>query len=202
MILSTLIPISFFGIIPPGSRKPVAMTLPTYQSAQPKGELSMPERKNIAVGLDGVLAHYDGWKGLENIGEPIPEARQFLIWLRDIANLKVIIHTTRTNLEINRIEIVEIYRRKSKWERVLPSHNEQMIIVKNVVKQWLIDNSMPYDSIWQGNGKPVAVAYIDDRAIAYHRNKPRGYDRITLINEIEEIVGINDTTPSIDRDVT
>lgn len=27
----------------------------------------------IGVDLDGVLAHYDGWKGIKHIGEPIPE---------------------------------------------------------------------------------------------------------------------------------
>jgi hypothetical protein len=26
----------------------------------------------IGVDLDGTLAHYDGWKGVEHIGEPIP----------------------------------------------------------------------------------------------------------------------------------
>lgn len=26
----------------------------------------------IGVDLDGTLAHYDGWKGIEHIGEPIP----------------------------------------------------------------------------------------------------------------------------------
>lgn len=28
--------------------------------------------KTIAVDLDGTLAHYDGWKGIEHIGDPIP----------------------------------------------------------------------------------------------------------------------------------
>lgn len=26
----------------------------------------------IAVDLDGVLAHYDGWKGIDHVGDPIP----------------------------------------------------------------------------------------------------------------------------------
>lgn len=28
--------------------------------------------RHIAVDLDGTLAHYDTWKGVEHIGEPIP----------------------------------------------------------------------------------------------------------------------------------
>lgn len=31
------------------------------------------ERRVIAVDLDGTLAHYDGWRGVRHIGEPIPE---------------------------------------------------------------------------------------------------------------------------------
>ena len=26
----------------------------------------------IGVDLDGTLAHYDGWKGIEHVGPPIP----------------------------------------------------------------------------------------------------------------------------------
>ena len=29
-------------------------------------------KKHIAIDLDGTLAHYDGWKGKEHIGDPIP----------------------------------------------------------------------------------------------------------------------------------
>lgn len=32
----------------------------------------MSGRGWIGVDLDGTLAHYDGWKGIEHIGEPIP----------------------------------------------------------------------------------------------------------------------------------
>lgn len=33
----------------------------------------MVEHKGwIGVDLDGTLAHYEGWKGVEHIGEPIP----------------------------------------------------------------------------------------------------------------------------------
>ncbi len=30
------------------------------------------QRGWIGVDLDGTLAHYDGWKGIDHIGEPIP----------------------------------------------------------------------------------------------------------------------------------
>lgn len=42
----------------------------------------------IGVDLDGTLAHYDGWKGPDHIGEPIPEmagrVQQWLIEGREV----------------------------------------------------------------------------------------------------------------------
>ncbi len=29
-------------------------------------------KKSIAIDLDGTLAHFDGWKGIHDIGDPIP----------------------------------------------------------------------------------------------------------------------------------
>lgn len=38
----------------------------------------------IAVDLDGTLAHYDGWKGAEHIGEPIPAmVARVKVWLAE-----------------------------------------------------------------------------------------------------------------------
>ena len=33
----------------------------------------MANKRVIAVDLDGTLAHYDGWKGIDHIGHVIPE---------------------------------------------------------------------------------------------------------------------------------
>lgn len=44
----------------------------------------------IAVDLDGTLAKYDGWKGLEHIGEPIPEMLfRVRKWLADGKTVKI-----------------------------------------------------------------------------------------------------------------
>lgn len=43
----------------------------------------MPEQGWIGVDLDGTLAHYDGWKGVEHIGEPVPNMlKRVKAWLR------------------------------------------------------------------------------------------------------------------------
>jgi len=54
-------------------------------------------KKSVCVDLDGVLAQYDGWKGVEHIGDPIPGAVQFTKKLQEVA--RVVIFTTRTNAD-------------------------------------------------------------------------------------------------------
>jgi hypothetical protein len=44
----------------------------------------------IGVDLDGTLAHYDGWKGIEHIGEPIPQmVARVKRWLREGRTVKI-----------------------------------------------------------------------------------------------------------------
>jgi len=100
--------------------------------------------KTICVDLDGVLAEYDGWKGIDHIGDPIPGARVFLKSLHAIP-AKVRIHTTRTS--------------GSKSDESLP-----------IVEAWLNKHDMQYDSVSCGGGKPIAAAYVDDKAVVC---KPR-----------------------------
>lgn len=51
----------------------------------------------IGVDLDGTLAHYDGWKGIEHIGEPIPNMMDRVRrWIEEGKTVKIFtarIHT-------------------------------------------------------------------------------------------------------------
>ena len=48
----------------------------------------------IGVDLDGTLAHYDGWKGVDHIGDPVPKMlMRVLDWRRQ--GLAVRIFTAR-----------------------------------------------------------------------------------------------------------
>ena len=105
--------------------------------------------KTVCVDLDGVLAQYDGWKGIEYIGDPIPGAKQFVEALCMIP-AKVCIWTTRANSEANR-ESVESLRSR--------------------IELWLDHAAIPYDSIHVGPGKPLAAAFIDDRAVVCRPQK-------------------------------
>ncbi len=113
-------------------------------------------KKNIAVDVDGVLAQYSGWDGLENIGDPIEGAREFLTTLQE--KYRVVIFTTRCNVErnINNIPQEEKQGGTSDPENYL----------FRVVRGWLDRHSLPYDDIYVGQGKPIASAIIDDRAVA------------------------------------
>jgi histidinol phosphatase-like enzyme len=59
----------------------------------------------IAIDFDGVLASYDGWKGQEHYGAPLPGALGFVKSLAE-AGYQVVIFTTRagTSAGIDRLE--------------------------------------------------------------------------------------------------
>ncbi|MDH3492267.1 MAG: hypothetical protein OEM82_01865 [Acidobacteriota bacterium] len=108
---------------------------------------SSVERRNrtVAVDLDGVLAEYDGWKGLENIGDPIEGAKEFMEALSE--KYFVLVHTARIANENVKTE----------------DHVQR---VKNLVVEWLRENEIPYGDVYTGRGKPLASAFIDDRAVS------------------------------------
>lgn len=101
-------------------------------------------RKTVAVDVDGVLAKYDGWKGVDHIGDPLPGAVEFTRALSEICD--VLVYTTRCCEEINK--------------------PEKAHLLVNRVRAWLDRHGFAYAEIWSGQGKPIAVAYIDDRGIS------------------------------------
>ena len=117
----------------------------------------MTRNKTVLVDMDGVLADYTkGWQGLENIGDPIPGARDFLEELIKIA--KVTIFTTRCH--------------KSNTRTETHSLNE----MKAFVTEWLHEHNMPYDEVYVGQGKPYCAAIVDDRAVNCNPQMLHGYD--------------------------
>lgn len=107
-------------------------------------------KKTVLVDLDGVLCEYDGWKGVEHFGEPIPGAREFLSYLRE--RFEVAIYTTRCNVRVN------------DPDPLTDDPEAKFSFLVGLVRQWLAQHDMPYDRVVIG--KPLAVAIIDDRAIS------------------------------------
>jgi hypothetical protein len=101
--------------------------------------------RTVCVDLDGVLAIYDGWKGVKTIGKPIKGAKAFMEWLKS-QKAKIVIFTTRCSKEFN--------------DGRDPKELERLIAA------WLKTWKIPYDSIYTGQGKPLAAAYVDDRGVS------------------------------------
>ena len=101
--------------------------------------------KSVCVDLDGTLLYYTNWFSMDGrLGKPRPGAREFLISIRKFA--KVIIFTARLSGKYRSDEIF------------------------NQIKSWLNLYGLPYDEIYMGQGKPVAEAFVDDRAISIPKN--------------------------------
>lgn len=59
----------------------------------------------IGVDLDGTLAHYDGWRGAEHIGEPIPAMMERIRqWLNEGKTVKIFTARASDPMQIPPIE--------------------------------------------------------------------------------------------------
>lgn len=138
------------------------MPLPDYKIEKKPGKKveKSEKRHTVCVDLDKVLAKYDGWKSLEHIGDPIPGAREFLTELAN--SYRVVIHTARFSNERVRNE-GDIQR------------------VKNIIEVWLRENNLDFDEVFTGTGKPLASAFVDDRAVnCQPEDDPEEYSRTLL----------------------
>lgn len=100
-----------------------------------------PEPKTIAVDLDGTILEYDGWKGHDHFGKPLPGVREALQKLKE-QGFVIIIWTTRNNRE----EIAKYLK-------------EQGIPFDYI-------NENPYGPPG-GSNKVYADYYVDDRAVEF-----------------------------------
>ena len=108
--------------------------------------------KTVLVDLDGVLADYRGWTGIENIGKPIIGAKEFMQRLHD-AGFHVAIYTTRccTSVQVGYT-------------------TEQLV---DIVKSWLNKHGIYFDDVWASQGKPHSIAIVGDRGV---NCQPQKYD--------------------------
>lgn len=58
----------------------------------------MEKKFSIAVDLDGTLAHYDGWKGVEHIGDPIQSMKEQVLNLYNMGH-SITIFTARVGTD-------------------------------------------------------------------------------------------------------
>lgn len=110
-------------------------------------------KKVYCVDLDGTLAEEDGPFDIDKIGRPFPGAREFLAELQKRG--EVVIFTCRC---------CGGQHGKFKLARAL-----------RTVREWLEENDMPYNHIWtsEDGSKPIAQAYIDNKAVPCDPGKAR-----------------------------
>lgn len=77
----------------------------------------------VGIDLDGTLAYYDGWKGIDHIGDPIPVMRQYVLDLKD-AGVEVRIFTARVDNGQEAIEHIEQWCLKHLGQ-ILPVTNKK-----------------------------------------------------------------------------
>lgn len=111
-------------------------------------------RPRVCVDLDGVLAEYHGWQGLDFTGAPLPGAAEFTRKLGELAD--VVVFTTRCCVESHREELAEPTRPASDLAPRL----------QQKIRYWLEKYGFTFSDVYVGQGKPPAVAYVDDRAVA------------------------------------
>ncbi|KKK49314.1 hypothetical protein LCGC14_3136330, partial [marine sediment metagenome] len=119
---------------------------------------------DVYVDLDGTLIYYTRFKDMEGrLGKPRPGAREFLMAIRKSA--RVIIYTAR---------LCERYFSEAALRKI---------------GKHLQENSLPYDEIYVGRGKPLCAAFVGDKNIEIPQNPVEAdYDEalIKVRRELED----------------
>lgn len=129
--------------LPKSTKKIIKNTL--VPAPMPKKPVADTRKPRICLDLDGVLAQYDKWKGIDHIGDPVPGAVEFAKKLSKIA--EIVIFTSRCAQDL------------LDGSRITPAMLRIRII------DWLEKHEIPYSDVYIGQGKPRAAAFIDDRAV-------------------------------------
>lgn len=137
------------------------MTYPQL-TAQEKWQAFKQKGKYIYVDFDGTLCRFS----YPDLGPPMPGAQRFMRELKK-RGFNAVIFSSRCSAEIYTDE-------------------ERAQSIEKFAK-WLNHHDIPYHSIDTGNnGKPVGLAYVDDRGVAFNGNFDRCLRRIEAIREREE----------------
>jgi hypothetical protein len=138
---------------------PLPLVVPTADTANEpvaKRRTTARRKPRVCVDLDGVLAKYESWRGLDHIGPPLPGALEFAWSLSEMAD--IIIFTSRCSQDNGG---------ESSNSRLAPGKLRVKVI------EWLEKYKFPYTDVYIGQGKPKAAAFIDDRAVNCSPQKDR-----------------------------
>jgi uncharacterized phage-associated protein len=154
------------------SLRPAALPLPSDAKSVAKRIASkrepLTQKPRVCVDLDGVLAKYDGFRGRDHIGPPLPGALEFAWSLAKVAD--IIIFSARCSQD----------NAGEEKSRLTPAQLRIRVI------DWLEKYKFPYTDVYVGQGKPRVAAFIDDRAISC---RPQ-LDSDAFDNALESVRGL------------
>lgn len=109
--------------------------------------MSDKQRGWIGVDLDGTLAVYDGWKGLDHIGAPVPAmVARVKQWLADGWEVRIF------------------------TARVTPAPGADIGGFRLALMEWLVVEGLPFD-LQATNVKDFEMVELwDDRAVSVEQN--------------------------------
>lgn len=111
-------------------------------------------KQTVCVDVDGTLAQYDKWRGIHEIGDPFPNAKE---WMEKLSKkYTIVIFTCRTHLGMNAKEVPFEFSH---------SRQEQISYLVHLVEEWLRKHQIPFDRVYAEQGKPPATIYFDDRGV-------------------------------------
>ena len=125
---------------------------------------------DIVFDFDGVLCEYQGWRGHDDIGEPILEMVDLVSDLFDEGH-KLKLCTTRLNP----------YPKGDLWEDEVVSSGK----AKEIIMKWLEENKILHCFKVISGYKPFGDVYIDDRAIRF--GDVKGEDIIELEKKVVDV---------------
>ena len=127
------------------------------------GEVGILMGKVVAIDFDGVISHFERWKGIDDMGFDTLNARELIEELIE-AGAEVYIYTTRMNTDVNKGHTIQELRER--------------------IAEYLKYHKYPRYGlhIYDKPGKPLADLYIDDRAY-HHDTNATWYD-----DEIERVI--------------
>lgn len=129
---------------------------------QQKWQMFKDKGRVVYVDFDGTLCRF----AYPALGPPLPGARKFMRELKK-RGYRAVILTSRMSAEV-----------------YTPEEREESA---TLVGDWCRKHGVPFDGIDDGNsGKPIGLAYVDDRGVAFHGNYDRCLRRIEAIREREE----------------
>ena len=137
----------------------------------PKRASKSKRKPRVCLDLDGVLSRYEGWKGSDHIGAPMPGALEFAKSLAKVAD--IVIFTSRCSQDA-----------ASETNRIIDPAKMRITII-----DWLDRHKFPYVDVYVGQGKPRAAAFIDDRAVyCSPQNDNDAYSK--ALENVKNVIGI------------